>query len=134
MQISMRKSALKAAQLGGELDSLWDVRRWDGAGESRARSGHNCRKDRKSFRPWQSQRWGRKTLAEMFPILPIVEEDHYDWSFDWENEACYRLEYQYDDCGCEHLQPCWCQKCTEQMIIEDSPQFIRVKHGWAELV
>jgi len=41
--VSMRKSALKI--MGGDLDTLYEVPRWDGAGESRARSRHNCHKD-----------------------------------------------------------------------------------------
>ena len=41
--VSIRKSSLKIC--GGNLDSLYDVSRWDGCGESRARSGHMCRKD-----------------------------------------------------------------------------------------
>ena len=217
MMVSMRKSALAKARLGGTLSSLWDVARWDGAGESRARSGHNCRKDSKSFRPWQRQSWGRKALAEMFPApvparpvsvpewteldrlmntdptmvlmsletcecrscrytrqeeeraewtarmeglypeafntyLQIPEEffsypeafsgdshggngigwdwrsaEDYEWSAHWgyldlpeedrADEACYRLEYQYED----HL------------VLEETPEFIRVKHGWAEM-
>lgn len=54
MQVSMRKSALKAfTRPGRGLDSLWDVPRWDGAGYSR-RAGHACKKDQKSFqKPWQ---------------------------------------------------------------------------------
>jgi len=41
--VSIRKSALKAYD--GDLDSLYDVPRWDGAGESRSRHGHNSHKD-----------------------------------------------------------------------------------------
>ena len=41
--ISIRKSSLK--ELGGNLDSMYEVPRWDGAGESRARHGHNSHKD-----------------------------------------------------------------------------------------
>jgi hypothetical protein len=44
--ISFRKSALKVN--GGELESLYDMSNEDGRGESRARSGHNCRKDHAS--------------------------------------------------------------------------------------
>jgi len=74
--------------------------------------------------------------------------DQYEWASYWgyldlpeedrEDEACYRLETQYEYDQYEdahgHQQPmCVCRSCIERMIIEDSPQFIRVKHGWAEV-
>jgi len=53
--------------------------------------------------------------------------EDYEWSAHWgyldlpeedrADEACYRLEYQYED----HL------------VLEETPEFIRVKHGWAEM-
>jgi hypothetical protein len=49
MVVSMRKSALKV--YGGDLDSLYDVRRWDGGGESR--QGIRPAKERGVYRPWR---------------------------------------------------------------------------------
>jgi len=40
--VSIRKSSLKS--MGGGLDNLWDVPRWDGCGTSRY-AAHPCRKD-----------------------------------------------------------------------------------------
>ena len=56
MLMSMRKSILKSSGLarpGRSLKSLYEVPRWDGAGTSRARRGHNCHKDKKGYRSWQ---------------------------------------------------------------------------------
>jgi hypothetical protein len=41
--VSIRKSSLK--EYGGDLDTLYDVPRWDGQGTSRSRAAHACRKD-----------------------------------------------------------------------------------------
>lgn len=42
-RVSMRLGALQVN--GGDLYSLYFVKRWDGGGESRARQRHACRKD-----------------------------------------------------------------------------------------